>query len=341
MLMKKVKSDLGNAYRDSYDKSSKLDPNVEVIVRPLTHALAVYYACVKRLDQDRELDFGRLLELFSSIKYSGYVPVIWALVMLPDGTVVPINGRRSSNLFAMCPELIQPGMTVITIVHRADSLQEALDFWAKYDKPSVGMDNPTVYCAEAHDKIELKRLAKSKLTTCVTVLGMARFGTHFKSLKPEQRKCVIEPNLEFLKFVDRLVAPRGKGLVQDRLITRATLPVIHRGWEIDKQACWEFWTGVRDNSPTVKTPLLRSLRFYLERVRTGAANQNNGYTKPNPNTILANGGYVTALCAQVWNMWRSGDGDTENLPDTTTVMDRPGDEGTRDESERAILIEMI
>ena len=339
-----LEGEFGEALEKSYVDEEEKDQKMNIIVRPLSQVYASYFASVDRLDADRELDFKRMVEIAVSTKYA-FIPFTWALALFPDGTVIGINGKRTSNLFASKPELIRDGMLVVVVEHYVDSVEDAVNLWARYDKFGPIMASGLVYKAALLSIETLQRLAIKTLTSSVTVLGMEMFGEQFRKLTPEQRKCVIRPNIEFLRFIDSMILERATEgrLGQDRFLSRPVLPVVLESWRIDQEASWEFWTSVRDaTESSEECNLLKEFHQYLKLVRTGAANQNavSSSKLGEDGTFHAPSPHVEETARVAWNAWRSGEYDN-HLPNIYTITSRPGPEGAGGETEKGSKVRLI
>lgn len=332
-------SDLAEVYQEAYVNNSPSLQGCDIVVRDLTHDLAVFHSCLPRLDLERALDFLRMLELKFSIMNNGFIPMIWCLVII-NGVLKGLNGNRSSHLFALRPELIRPGMKVAIVSYVVGTEQDAINFWTAFDKPGPVKKAAMFYVAVLSLMISRNDLVMSNNTivSCVSTLGKHKFGDKFQKLMPEQRKCVIYEEPEFFKFVNSLVSKPGKGLPQKWLLRRTVLPVIYHGWKMDPQTCWEFWTNVRDFKPAKRYPLLKALHNFLRDVRTGGSNQNSG-TSVREGVVIATAGFVMSRVCATWNRFWAGTDEDRNsfdLPPVTIIYDEPGPEGTRNESAHPI-----
>jgi len=305
------RSDYGDALRLAFGKR-RIQNNVKAAIRDLTSGYAFQFSCLQRLREDRELDAKKICELMHSVDH-GAILFIWAVAVLPDGTVYAINGRRSSAMFAMFPNLVREGMKVVIVEHHVKSYQEAVDLWAKYDKRGPVMTPGTIYRGELFslENEGLLELTSEPLRALVTVLGRDMFGKVNSKLDPEHRKVVIRKYKKFLEFVVSLIPEHG--LPQSLLIKSFTVPVILESWRLDKKLCTEFWTLIAcsERDPGVEYEELSktdpdNVGFYqlnelLRNVRTGAMNMNasmnSNYTQYEPAI------FVQARLAMSWNEW--------------------------------------
>lgn len=338
-LLSLMDSEYGEALWEAYVNETAILGKMNINVRPLSKEYASWFACTPRLPEDRPLDYKRMVEILISTQF-GFIPMFWAVGILPDGRAFGLNGKRTSFSFASIPEHIKEGMVVVLIEHYVNTMEDLLKLWSLYDKIGMSMTSGTVYKATAASLTELKLLSTRTLCSVVTVLGMCRFETQFRNLTPEQRKFVIKPHLDFLHFLDSLILRRASGgkLNQSRLLSRPALPVIYDSWLIDQQESWKFWTMVRDavKGSEHENDLAGALHRYLRDVKTGAANQN---VTPRPstrsNTFHAPAPFVEAVCAHAWNMWRTS-GLDNHLPHIESIIERPGPEGAGHEKESSI-----
>lgn len=300
-----ARESIGDAITDSYD-DIQWGNRVDTETVPLTLELAKRVALMSTCGCDRPYDGNRALDLTEGIKNKAR-PFEWAVVHMPDGTYLRVNGGTTSSTFGAEPEHIQDDMVVHLDRFPVTCMREVLALWRSFDKEYSSRSKVDLARMFLHLHPELEGLKPAQIVGLVNMMATQEWGEKkLTRTKIEHRLCFAEANIPFLTFIRDVLAKcnnKGSSLPLVRVAVAPIYRAMFKTYKVNHEDSVKFWHALLPGDP--KELPTAALRTQILSIRT--ADQSVSNRSKQTFVDVTHHLWLEALCVQSWNQWRRGD----------------------------------
>lgn len=269
-----------------------------------TNALAKRFHEMDPAPHDRPLKERIITNLTKAMKEGTFRTCEWSSAYCKETKKeYRINGKHTSTiLVGMNGD--SPTPRVILTRFECETLEDVARVYSTFDSRLGVRSTGDINKIYAASNPELSDIRIGIITACVYGLSYATWGESYFTRSPEDRAELLLGNVDFVKFIDKLVtgSRQGKATFGVEHIRRGPVfTAIYKTFVKSKSDSKEFWEEVRDENDGDNRSPSRVLARWLRSVSVRGTNGKGGVTAKATTAPRE----MIVKCLHAWNAWRA------------------------------------